>query len=58
MKSNSFKEIQEILQRRKREAERAQSEEEQSQVWRSAANELRFKTFETQWRKEKGVNAK
>jgi len=51
--STSFKEIQEIIRRRRAEAEQAQSEEQQSEVWRSAAAEIRFKTFESQWRKEK-----
>ena len=50
--SNSFKEIQAILRRRRAEAEKAQTAEEQSEVWRAAAAEIRFRSFESQWRKE------
>jgi len=40
MASESFKEVQAILRRRRVEAERAQTAEEQSEVWRSAAAEI------------------
>jgi len=45
-------EVSPIIRRRRAEADRVRTEEQKAEIWRWAAAEIRFKSFEIFWRKE------
>jgi len=46
MTADKFRELQDLIRRRRAEADAAQSEERKSEIWALCAAEMRFKSFE------------